>query len=133
MAHVITFRSTGFDPRAEPANPINPIAGHALLVWLVDSLRTVGYEGGAPDAEDWGWYCDVTGPGAAYMLGASGEAEADGTTPIEWTVQIHRHRSLKDKLFGRNRHLPNDPLTALVERLLRADSGFAGVEVCRTD
>ena len=114
MAHLVTFRTTRFDPASEPANPINPIAGHAVLLWLSEPLRNAGFVCGEPAAEDWGWYLDVTGQGATYLLGASGEGEPGGKDPIDWTIQVHRHRSLSDKLFGRNAHAADDALTALV-------------------
>jgi hypothetical protein len=39
---------------------------------------------------------------------------------VEWVVQVHRARSMKDKLLGRNKLVAGDPLCALIERLLRA-------------
>ncbi len=131
MAHVVTFRSSKFDPADEPANPINPIAGHAVLLWLSDSVRAAGYECGEPDAEDWGWYLDVTGHDATYLLGASGESEPGGDGAVDWTVQLHRHRSFTDKLLGRNVQTPDDPLTALVERVVRADPALLNAEIDR--
>ncbi len=131
MAHLVTFRTAAFDPRVEPANPYNPIAGHAVLGWLVHALRAAGYQAGDPDAEDWGWYTNVSAPGAAYLVGASGEAEPDDEGAVEWTIQIHRQRSLGDKLFGRNTMVPDDALTALIERVIRAEPGFSGVVVDR--
>lgn len=66
---------------------------------------------------------DVEGPGGAYLVGAS--AEADGTTTdVEWVVQVHRVRSMKDKLLGRNKLEPGDPLCSLIERLVRTDSAM---------
>lgn len=131
MAHLVTFRTSMFDPRAEPANPINPIAGHAVLVWLRNALQHAGFESGEPEAEDWGWYLDVSGHGATYLVGASGEREPDDDGPVDWTIQIHRHRSLTDKLFGRNAHSADDALTALVERVVRAEPGFERIEIDR--
>jgi hypothetical protein len=131
MAHLITFRSTKFDPRTEPANPINPIAGHALLTWLRTPLREAGFECTEPDAEDWGWYVNASGNGAAYLVGASGEPEPEDDGAVEWTIQLHRPRSLSDKLFGRNAQAADDALTALVERLVRAEPAFRDVAVDR--
>jgi hypothetical protein len=131
MAHLVTFRTAHFDPQTEPANPINPIAGHSVLTWLRDALRAAGYESGEPDAEDWGWYLDITGHDATYLVGASGEREPGDKNPIDWTVQVHRHRSLTDKLFGRNVHAADDPLTILIERVVRAGPGCTDVEIDR--
>jgi len=104
MAHVITFRSSRFDTAAETPNPINPIAGESVLSWLSEGLASA-YEVTAPATEDWGWYVGVTGAGAAYLVGASAEPGEPGAS-VEWTVQIHRHRSLRDKLTGRTSWRP---------------------------
>ena len=91
MAHVITFRTSKFDPSAETPNPINPIAGESVLRWLSAQLGNAGYEATSPDAEDWGWYVDVSGGSGAYLVGASADADAPAAT-VEWTIQIHKHR-----------------------------------------
>ena len=83
-----------------------------------------------PDTEDWGWYIDVTGNDGSYLVGAS--ADADGSTPdVEWVIQVHRHRSLTDKLFGRNKMAVDDPLVTLIERIVRADPQISEVSVDR--
>jgi hypothetical protein len=119
MAFVISFRTGRFDVAKETPNPINPIAGESVLNWLRPALASADYRSTDPGTEDWGWYMDVEGPGGAYLVGAS--ADADGTMPdVEWVVQVHRARSMEDKLLGRNKLVAGDPLCALIERLLRA-------------
>jgi hypothetical protein len=121
MAFVIAFRTARFDVSKESPNPINPIAGESVLTWLRPALAGAGYRSTEPGTEDWGWYMDVDGPGGAYLVGAS--AEADGpTTDVEWVVQVHRARSMKDKLLGRNKLAAGDPLCSVIERLVRADT-----------
>ena len=58
MALVIRFRTAKFDVSKERPNPINPIPGESLLLWLRERARpdVVMSE---PDAEDWGWYSSV--------------------------------------------------------------------------
>jgi hypothetical protein len=130
MAHVIAFTTSRFDVTQEPANPINPIAGYGVLVWLRGELEKAQYRTTEPDAEDWGWYMDAHGDGASYMVGASGDAEAPGGD-VEWTIQVHRHRSAMDKIRGRNAMAADDRLAALIERILRADSNITGITVDR--
>ena len=123
MAFVIAFRTARFEVSKESPNPINPIAGESVLNWLRPALAEAAYRSTEPGTEDWGWYMDVEGPGGAYLVGAS--ADADGaTTDVEWVVQVHRARSMKDKLLGRNKLEPDDPLCSLIERLVRADSAM---------
>jgi hypothetical protein len=130
MAHVISFRSRKFDVTAETPNPTNPIAGQSVLTWLRGELAKGHYTATEPDTEDWGWYIDVTGKDGSYLVGAS--ADADGSTPdAEWVIQVHRHRSMSDKLFGRNKMAPDDPLAGLIERILRGDSQISDVSVER--
>jgi hypothetical protein len=132
--HLITFHSAMFDVASEPENPINPIPGHALLVWLSERLGD-GWTANEPAAEDWGWYVDVVhaAGGATYLLGASGDpddgAGAGGAASYEWKLQIDRHRTMVDKFKGANKHMPDDPLTARVAAVLRAEPAIRDIEV----
>jgi len=117
MSHLVTFTSSQFDVAAETPNPINQIAGESVLNWLREKLRSVGYEVTAPEPEDWGWYVYVKGRGSSYLVGAS--SDLDQTSSREWTIQIHRERSLTDRLFGRNRLLEDDALSAHIEAFIR--------------
>jgi hypothetical protein len=130
MAHVISFTTARFDVSSETPNPINPIAGQSVLDWLHEELSKTGFTSTEPNTEDWGWYIDVEGDGASYLIGASADAEA-ATKEVEWTLQIEKHRSAKDKLLGRNKMASNDPLSALVERLIRADDSIHEISVDR--
>ncbi len=127
MAHVISFITSRFDIAAEKPNPINPIAGQSVLLWLKAELLRADYQVTEPDTEDWGWYMDVQDADAAYLVGASADAEA----PLEWTVQVHKHRSMTDRLLGRNKMAADDRLSALIERLIRADGAMQQISVAR--
>jgi hypothetical protein len=132
MVHVITFRTSKFDVSKETPNDINPIAGESVLQWLREELRRNSVESTSPRTEDWGWYVYLSGPSAKYLLGAS----ADATEPaasVHWTIQIHRERSLKDKITGANKLTPDDPLSALIERIIRADAAIVDVEIDKSD
>jgi hypothetical protein len=128
MAHVITFSTDAFDVSKEDANPINAIAGQAVLNWIRGQLEGRGYTTTKPDTEDWGWYIDVEGRGSAYLVGASGEKETSATC-VDWTIQIHKHRTLTDKLTGRNKLTSDDPLSVLLETCVRSDPRFRDVDV----
>jgi len=128
MAHLVSFRTAKFDVRGEDPNPINPIAGQSALNWLRVELGKAKYTVTEPDTEDWGWYIDVQGEGVSYLVGAS--ADAESLTPdVEWVIQLHKHRSLKDKLLGQNKIAADDPLVVLIEGLVRADPQFFDVSV----
>jgi hypothetical protein len=126
MAHLITFQTEKFDPRAERENPINPIAGEAVLNWLREQLGPE-FEMSRPEPEDWGWFSSVQRGDAVYLVGAS--AEVEQTPPIEWAVQVHKRRSLVDKLTGRNRHEPEDSLTAAIRSAVEAEQTFHDISV----
>ena len=131
MAHVITFRSARFDVASEPPNPINPIPGESVLRWLREQLRSSPYETTEPATEDWGWYMDVRGEGAAYLVGASGDVAEDAAEPVDWTIQIEKHRTFGEKLRGANKLAADDVVSALIERLVRQGAGASDVEVER--
>ena len=130
MAHVITFRTARFDISKERPNPINPIAGESVLQWLRTELSRAHYKVSQPDTEDWGWYVSVEGDGASYLVGASADAE-DKAAAIDWTVQVHKHRSLKERVLGKNKMAPDDPVSRLIEDALRADGGIEEIVVTR--
>jgi len=98
MTHVIRFRTARFVISKERPNPINPIPGESLLLWLREQTRP-DVAVSEPDAEDWGWYSSVEWEGRSYMLGSS--ASEDDSGDREWILQIEKHRSVTEKLLGR--------------------------------
>jgi hypothetical protein len=124
MAYLIEFRSERFDASAEPKNPVNPTFGHSVLQWLRARLKNEGIHATEPDHEDWGWYVDVSGFGSNYLVGAASVTDEEGLPggPIDWVIQVHKHRRLSEKLLGRNRLEPDDPLCQLIESVVRAES-----------
>jgi hypothetical protein len=131
MAHVITFRSAKFDVARERPNPINPIVGESVLRWLRERLSESRYETTEPEPEDWGWYIDVRGGDASYLVGASGDGPDHSSRDVDWTIQIEKHRALKEKITGKNKLMADDPLSAAIERLVRQDAAAVDVEVSR--
>lgn len=132
MAHVISFRTSRFDANKERPNPFNPIAGESVLVWIRDNVLTEEGESTEPDAEDWGWYMDVTLADSAYLVGASGQFElkdASAVSPLEWLVQVEKARSFLDKLLGRNKMQADDPLVSKLVDALRSDAAFSDIAV----
>ncbi len=130
MAHLISFTTARFDVSAEAPNPINPIAGQGVLLWLRAELLQANYRVTEPDTEDWGWYMDVQDGEVVYLVGASADAEPLDPQ-VEWVVQVHKHRSIADKLLGRRRMAADDPVFALIEKVIRAESRLQQVSVTR--
>jgi hypothetical protein len=126
MHPVIRFRTPLFDVSVEEPNPINPIRGSSLLEWL-RARRPDDMEMSETAAEDWGWYCDVSWRGATYLLGTSAEESPDGNH--EWALQLEKHRSLLDKLLGRNELAANDPCLAYLRQVLGQELAFKDVVV----
>jgi len=120
MAHIIEFKTAKFDPVKEPPNPINPIAGQSVLAWLRQTALPTAT---VPEYEDWGWYMEVELEGVGYLVGSvcydaeEGSAGADR----DWLIQIHKNRSLLEKILGRNKLKANDPLVAKVVSALRSE------------
>jgi hypothetical protein len=132
MARLISFTTDRFVVSGERPHPINPIAGQAVLLWLREELLRAQYRVTEPDTEDWGWYIHVEGADASYLVGASAEA-GDPTPTVAWIVQVHKDRSTKEKLLGRNKMAADDPLFALIEQIVRGDSRNQQVSVTRDD
>ena len=127
MAAVIRFTTNAFDVTRERKNPINPIYGESLLLWL--RQQTMGRIPMArPEPEDWGWYSDLEWNGRAYMLGAvSMDGEENGQR--EWVIQIVKHRTIKEKLLRRERMGPEDECAEFFRRILAAEPRFSDVSL----
>ena len=126
MTHVVRFHSAKFDVSKERANPINPIPGQSLLLWLREKARP-GLEISEPDAEDWGWYAYVAWKGRNYMLGSSTSEGENGVW--EWILQIEKQRSLSEKLTGREKMESDDECAMYFQRLLENEATFDQVSV----
>lgn len=125
-SRVIRFTTSMFDVAKERPNPINPIAGESLLLWLKEkALPRVQVS--EPDAEDWGWYSSVMFDGRNYMLGASASDEENGER--EWVLQIVKHRSFVEKLLGREKLSQDDACASFFQSLLANETRFENVSV----
>jgi len=126
MAEVIRFKTRKFDLSKERPNPINPIFGESLLLWLAEKA------GGnppisPPGTEDWGWYSYIDWHGRSYMLGACAYDEENGLH--EWVLQIEKQRSLTERLRGREAMTPDDECVKFVLNLLKNEPEFSEVSV----
>lgn len=127
MAILIEFKTSKFDPAAEPPNPINPIRGQSVLKWLREHVIPDATE---PDYEDWGWYSELEFAGSKYLIGSICHDVDESPAGLlrDWMIQIHKRRSIGDRLLGRNRIRPDDPVAAQIVAALRGDPAFVDVE-----
>ena len=126
MTRVIRFTTSKFDVSKERPNPINPIPGESLLLWLRSQvLPEIAMS--EPDAEDWGWYSSVEWKGRLYMIGSSASEEEGDER--EWILQIDKHRSVKEKLFGSEKMSQDDECARYFQRLLEGEASFNAVSV----
>lgn len=123
---VIRFTTSLFDVTKERPNDINPIHGESLLLWLAAKLKgeVVVPE---PQMEDWGWYVDIDWHGRPYMLGASASDEENGQR--EWALQIVKHRTVKERVLGKEKMTAEDECSAYLRRLLENERAFSEVSV----
>jgi hypothetical protein len=126
MTHVIRFKTAKFDVSKERPNPINPIPGESLLLWLRERARP-DVAVSEPDSEDWGWYSSVEWKGRSYMLGSS--ASEDDSGDREWILQIEKLRSVKEKLLGPAKMNKDDECAKYFQQLLESEATFKDVSV----
>ncbi|MFT6908613.1 MAG: hypothetical protein ACJAS1_005316 [Oleiphilaceae bacterium] len=128
MHIAISFKTSKFDVSNENKNPINPIYGESLLKWLKLELSST-HEITEPDAEDWGWYSNITWKGREYMLGASTYYEEgdNPTSELEWIFQIDKQRSFKEKLLGKEKISCNDECVLFFKSKLEAEPDINSV------
>ena len=126
MTHIIRFMTAKFDVSKERPNPIIPIPGESLLLWLRERARP-DVAVSEPYAEDWGWYSYVEWKGRRNMLSSSASEDYNGDR--EWILQIEKHRSVIEKLLGRAKMSKDDECAKYFQRLLESEATFKGVSV----
>jgi hypothetical protein len=124
LTRLIRFRTNNFDISSERSNPINPIPGESLLLWLADRAKP-RTSVSPPAPEDWGWYSTVEWGGRCYMLGSSASPEDGGES--EWVLQVVKTRTLQEKIFGREHMAADDACANFFQDLLENELGFGGV------
>ena len=125
MAKIIRFTTNLFDISKEDENPINPIYGQSLLLWLKDKIHN-SYDFTTPDYEDWGWYSDITWEGRTYIIGASCLEEEHNN--YEWVLQIIKQRSLFEKIFNKEKMTENDKCFLYFKKIIETESSFKNIE-----
>lgn len=120
------FDSERFDVEAEPPDDINPIRGQSFLAWLVPRLEASGYRVHGPSTE---------GVGASMRAGPRGPtwsapapSRSTGTS-FDWTLQITRARSIRERLRGKGRIGLTDPLVQRIEACVREHNGTTQVVI----
>jgi hypothetical protein len=79
-----------------------------------------------PDQEDWGWYFDARNTGAAYFVGVGGNSDHDTASSNrgEWRLMVEKHRTLWDKLAGKNRLREDDEFLEILKEIVSNDPGM---------
>ena len=127
MTRVLRFHTGVFDVSKERPNPINPIPGESLLLWLIDRARG-SVPISPPDTEDWGWYSYADWKGRKYLVGAC-TYEPDENGEREWVLQIEKLRSMKEKLIGSEKMSQDDDCARYFQQLLEREASFRDVSV----
>lgn len=129
MNQTIHFKTSIFDVLKEKENPINPIYGLSLLEWLRNELKGK-LEITEPDAEDWGWYSELSYDGNNYLIGSSTYFEQgdDPNQELEWVFQVGKYRSFKEKLFGKNKMSASDSCFLFFKDLFEKNPNFKQVQ-----
>jgi hypothetical protein len=104
--------------------------GEDFSKWLVAALQAQGVAADLICMEDFGWANTAEYQGASYLMcvGGTSDEERDRPNYGMWHVVLERHRTLKDRLLGRNKTARSDPIVEKVAAVLRA-AGFADVEI----
>jgi hypothetical protein len=126
MHSIITFTTVKFDVTKEKKNPINPIYGESILQWLKEKLKNE-IEIDEPDADDWGWYSSISWDGRNYLLGASAEKSKDNE--YEWVFQVDKQRTMKEKIFGKEKMTKDDPCLRFFKNIFDKESEFKNVKI----
>lgn len=122
----IEFSSDKFLPVLPASCQVNPgVYGFELAWWLAQQLAGRGQITSYPVSEDWGWLIEYLDDEAEFMIGCSNltnEGEGELGRPIQWSIFIRPHLSLKQRLKGVTHEAEVRRLGDHVLAVLRAES-----------
>jgi hypothetical protein len=101
----IEFKSDEFLPLLPEEAQGNPgVYGFELAWWLAQELAKAGIKTSYPLGEDWGWLIEFIDTGGnEFTIGCGSMAEeGDGykNRPIDWSIFVRPHTTLKQRLKG---------------------------------
>jgi hypothetical protein len=126
----ILFDTDRFNLSVTKEHFINPCCfGEDLAAWLRSKLVENSIPPLDPGQEDRGWYIESTLGDASYFIGVGGAANESAANPNEgeWRIMVEKHRSIWDKLKGRNKTSRSDPIFAIIREILKRESDFKNV------
>lgn len=128
----VTFTSDRFRPFLPEECQVNPGAyGFELALWLAQRLAARGVVTSYPLGEDWGWLIEYLDGDTELTVGCGSRTdEGEGYTgaPVEWSIFIRPHRTLRQRLRGgRGASEKADRLAREVVAVLEAE-GIAAIE-----
>ena len=126
----ILFQTSRFNLSQVKPHFINDCCfGEDLAAWLREKLAAEGISAIEPGQEDWGWYIEATHGGQSYFIAIGGIPSDGGGDPNhgEWRIGIEKHRTLMDKLRGRNAMNPDEPIVAVIRGIIEQEPAFADV------
>lgn len=97
---------------------------------LVSALTAMGVEADVLCMEDFGWANLAKYEGASYLMCVGGLSDEDIRRPNygEWRVILERHRTLIEKILGKNKLSASDPIVQKIKQVLM-NEGFADVAI----
>ena len=99
--------------------------GDDLAAWLRGKLAEMSIEATQPGQEDWGWYLDVRHNGNSYFVGIGGNAQDETSgNRGEWRLMVEKHRSLMERLLGKNRLAGNEDIIKILQRIIEDEPGM---------
>lgn len=126
----IIFDTDRFNLSEAKDHFINPgCFGEDLAAWLRSKLVEKSIPTVEPGQEDWGWYIESKLGDASYFIGVGGAANESAPNPNEgeWRIMVEKHRSIWDKLKGKNKTSRSDPIFAIIREILERESDFKNV------
>lgn len=95
--------------------------GEDFSQWLVKELNADGVTANIICMEDFGWANQAIYNGATYLVCVAGNSDEEPGRPNygTWHIMLERHRTLKDRLFGKNKISASDPIVEKIAQLLR--------------
>ena len=127
MSYTIRFYSDKFDLKNEVENSINPINGISVGEWLHPLVERENIVVSSIAEEDWGWYSYATLHEQTYLVGYAAIPDDHHENHAEVIIQIHKKRTLFEKILGKNKLQQDDSLVKVISAIAKNTKEFKDI------
>lgn len=103
--------------------------GEDLALWLCSAFDSQQFISDEPQQDDCEWSILTSVDDKMYFINIVGKADksADNPNQGEWCIKIEKHRTIWEKIWGKNKMSRDEPAFSIISNILVQETDFKDV------